>query len=245
MKCPKCQYLGFDSGERCRNCGYDFSLALDLPARGAADPGRHRAARPAGRFLAERDALRRCRCSPRRRRRSGRAAGHAGRDAARAAGRPADRAGGAAAAARGARPAASIARSGAAAGARHGRSRPAARVQAPRAVGRTTVRRRPSPTDGASMTAPAGRALRWAASSTPRSSAGIDVAGGLLHAADLRSHVRAGAHAAARAAARVPRAAERRLFRRRSSRPAARRSARWRPASAWFPRTPRRRRRSA
>jgi uncharacterized RDD family membrane protein YckC len=26
MKCPKCEYLGFDTGERCRNCGYDFSL---------------------------------------------------------------------------------------------------------------------------------------------------------------------------------------------------------------------------
>jgi uncharacterized RDD family membrane protein YckC len=26
MKCPKCQYFSFDSGERCRNCGYDFSL---------------------------------------------------------------------------------------------------------------------------------------------------------------------------------------------------------------------------
>jgi len=26
MKCPKCAYLGFDTGERCRNCGYDFSL---------------------------------------------------------------------------------------------------------------------------------------------------------------------------------------------------------------------------
>src|SRR5438105_3125616 len=31
MKCPKCQYFSFDSGDRCRNCGYDFSLALDLP----------------------------------------------------------------------------------------------------------------------------------------------------------------------------------------------------------------------
>jgi uncharacterized RDD family membrane protein YckC len=31
MKCPKCQYFSFDSGERCRNCGYDFSLAQDLP----------------------------------------------------------------------------------------------------------------------------------------------------------------------------------------------------------------------
>src|SRR4051812_9457772 len=29
MKCPKCQYIGFDSGDRCRNCGYEFSLALD------------------------------------------------------------------------------------------------------------------------------------------------------------------------------------------------------------------------
>jgi uncharacterized RDD family membrane protein YckC len=26
MKCPKCGYLGFDEVERCRNCGYDFSL---------------------------------------------------------------------------------------------------------------------------------------------------------------------------------------------------------------------------
>lgn len=31
MKCPKCQYIGFDNAERCRNCGYDFSLAVDLP----------------------------------------------------------------------------------------------------------------------------------------------------------------------------------------------------------------------
>ena len=33
MKCPKCGYLGFDSVDRCKNCGYDFSLAshADLP----------------------------------------------------------------------------------------------------------------------------------------------------------------------------------------------------------------------
>jgi len=37
VKCPKCGYLGFDSGDRCRNCGYDFSLVnrpstpVDLP----------------------------------------------------------------------------------------------------------------------------------------------------------------------------------------------------------------------
>lgn len=28
MKCPKCDYLGFETGDRCKNCGYDFSLAL-------------------------------------------------------------------------------------------------------------------------------------------------------------------------------------------------------------------------
>ena len=27
MRCPKCQYITFDSGDRCRNCGYEFSLA--------------------------------------------------------------------------------------------------------------------------------------------------------------------------------------------------------------------------
>jgi hypothetical protein len=45
MKCPKCQYLGFDTGDRCRNCGYDFSLlttaepdpAGDLPLRSGGD----------------------------------------------------------------------------------------------------------------------------------------------------------------------------------------------------------------
>ena len=26
MKCPKCDYLGFETGDRCRNCGYDFTL---------------------------------------------------------------------------------------------------------------------------------------------------------------------------------------------------------------------------
>ena len=33
MKCPKCGYLGFEDVDRCRNCGYDFSLSppIDLP----------------------------------------------------------------------------------------------------------------------------------------------------------------------------------------------------------------------
>ena len=33
MKCSKCGYLGFESGDRCRNCGYEFSLAqsYDVP----------------------------------------------------------------------------------------------------------------------------------------------------------------------------------------------------------------------
>ena len=29
MKCPKCQYISFESSNRCRNCGYEFSLAVD------------------------------------------------------------------------------------------------------------------------------------------------------------------------------------------------------------------------
>lgn len=27
MKCPKCGYLGYEAVDRCRNCGYDFSLS--------------------------------------------------------------------------------------------------------------------------------------------------------------------------------------------------------------------------
>jgi uncharacterized RDD family membrane protein YckC len=29
VKCPKCNYLGFETGDRCKNCGYDFSLISD------------------------------------------------------------------------------------------------------------------------------------------------------------------------------------------------------------------------
>jgi uncharacterized RDD family membrane protein YckC len=29
VKCPKCSYLGFETGDRCKNCGYDFSLMAD------------------------------------------------------------------------------------------------------------------------------------------------------------------------------------------------------------------------
>jgi uncharacterized RDD family membrane protein YckC len=46
MKCPKCDYIGFDSGNRCRNCGYDFSL-VPPPAGGAADLDLH-PSEPAG-----------------------------------------------------------------------------------------------------------------------------------------------------------------------------------------------------
>jgi uncharacterized RDD family membrane protein YckC len=43
MKCPKCQYIGFDQSDRCRNCGYDFSLStdlaeLDLPIKTGEEP---------------------------------------------------------------------------------------------------------------------------------------------------------------------------------------------------------------
>jgi uncharacterized RDD family membrane protein YckC len=45
MKCPKCGYLGFETTERCRHCGYDFSLSMtaengdldSLPLRHSAD----------------------------------------------------------------------------------------------------------------------------------------------------------------------------------------------------------------
>ncbi len=38
MKCPKCQYLSYDTGERCKNCGYEFALVeLQLPSEGAAE----------------------------------------------------------------------------------------------------------------------------------------------------------------------------------------------------------------
>ena len=32
MKCPKCGYLGFETSDRCRNCGYDFSLSVAVEA---------------------------------------------------------------------------------------------------------------------------------------------------------------------------------------------------------------------
>src|SRR5436190_6728374 len=32
MKCPKCGYLGFEQVDRCRNCGYEFSLAAQQTA---------------------------------------------------------------------------------------------------------------------------------------------------------------------------------------------------------------------
>jgi uncharacterized RDD family membrane protein YckC len=33
MRCPKCQYLGFEPSPRCKNCGYDFSFGSDdLPS---------------------------------------------------------------------------------------------------------------------------------------------------------------------------------------------------------------------
>ena len=37
MKCPKCSYLGFETGDRCKNCGYDFSLVTDPPGPGDID----------------------------------------------------------------------------------------------------------------------------------------------------------------------------------------------------------------
>jgi len=45
MKCPKCAYLGYESVERCRNCGYEFALGSgrgaepDLRLHERADEG--------------------------------------------------------------------------------------------------------------------------------------------------------------------------------------------------------------
>jgi len=32
MKCPTCGYIGFETTDRCRNCGYEFALATTAPA---------------------------------------------------------------------------------------------------------------------------------------------------------------------------------------------------------------------
>jgi len=32
MRCPKCQYISFDSNESCRNCGYEFAFTVDTSA---------------------------------------------------------------------------------------------------------------------------------------------------------------------------------------------------------------------
>lgn len=37
MKCPKCSYLGFETGDRCKNCGYHFSLVADPPEGGETE----------------------------------------------------------------------------------------------------------------------------------------------------------------------------------------------------------------
>ena len=56
MKCPKCLYIGFETGDRCKNCGYDFSLLEETSAGSELD--RAEADRAADRFrdLPDRDA---------------------------------------------------------------------------------------------------------------------------------------------------------------------------------------------
>ena len=31
MKCPTCGYIGFETSDRCRNCGYEFALSTPAP----------------------------------------------------------------------------------------------------------------------------------------------------------------------------------------------------------------------
>lgn len=65
MRCPKCQYISFDSGDRCRNCGYEFSLtpdttrALDLPIHTSDEP-----VGPLGDFALATDSRRTDRAAP-------------------------------------------------------------------------------------------------------------------------------------------------------------------------------------
>ena len=49
MKCPKCGYLGFERVDRCRNCGYDFSLTSPIPEPDLHDSPRHARDRTAAR----------------------------------------------------------------------------------------------------------------------------------------------------------------------------------------------------
>ncbi|HEY6506438.1 MAG TPA: RDD family protein [Vicinamibacterales bacterium] len=37
MKCPKCSYIGFETGDRCKNCGYEFALMRDADDIEAVD----------------------------------------------------------------------------------------------------------------------------------------------------------------------------------------------------------------
>lgn len=38
MRCPKCHYISFESADRCRNCGYEFSLSAPAPEPGGELP---------------------------------------------------------------------------------------------------------------------------------------------------------------------------------------------------------------
>lgn len=46
MRCPKCHYISFESADRCRNCGYEFSLASAIPAQAPELPLNNRAEDP-------------------------------------------------------------------------------------------------------------------------------------------------------------------------------------------------------
>ena len=66
MKCPKCGYIGFETADRCKNCGYEFSLATtpaavapELPINAPGDDGgplRDLALKPAAAERARRSA---------------------------------------------------------------------------------------------------------------------------------------------------------------------------------------------
>ena len=58
MRCPKCRYIGFEEQDRCRNCGYDFSLSQPVDPIGIGKAwGAGRSVVHAGSFPQPQDAI--------------------------------------------------------------------------------------------------------------------------------------------------------------------------------------------
>ena len=58
MRCPKCHYISFGSVDRCRNCGYEFVLAVEPPPLDLPIQSGDQTIGPLGGFRAERPRIR-------------------------------------------------------------------------------------------------------------------------------------------------------------------------------------------